>query len=215
MRDLRRADDLPDPGEEERDEGQTDRTAFDHRPADARWLHIHEHRRADERSVDRDLARVVRDEQDAAARNVLGAEDVAAEITAVEECDGGKRVAGPLRVEAERVNARVSERERHAGQTLLEVFSQDAGHPVVERLIRRGYETLEERPRAARECAEASERACRFREVRHDVVITRESRRTKVPGVTFAYPPTLAPGDRVAVVAPSSPFEHREFWGGL
>jgi muramoyltetrapeptide carboxypeptidase len=33
--------------------------------------------------------------------------------------------------------------------------------------------------------------------------------------VTFAYPPPLAPGDRVAVVAPSSPFEQGEFWRGL
>ena len=64
------AHDLPDAREEERDEGQRLRPLLDHRADEARRLGVHEHRGADERAVDRDLARVVRDEEHAPVGHV-------------------------------------------------------------------------------------------------------------------------------------------------
>jgi muramoyltetrapeptide carboxypeptidase len=48
----------------------------------------------------------------------------------------------------------------------------------------------------------------------HDGRVTRERGRTKVCRM-FELPEALRPGDLVAVVAPSSPFEPAEFWRGL
>ena len=62
----------------------------------------------------RHLARVVGDEQHAPGRDVLDAVHLGAEVLAVEHRHGRERVLGPLRVEAEGIDARRA--ERHAGR---------------------------------------------------------------------------------------------------
>ena len=146
---LRHADHLPDAREEQRDERQRLRPLLDHRAHEARRLDIHEERRADERGVDRDLAGVVRDEQDAAGGHVLLAEDLGAEVLPMEERDRGERPLRPLRIETELVHAGRGEVQRDAREPLVELLAELAGHPVVDAADRRIDEPPRERSHRA------------------------------------------------------------------
>ncbi len=123
---LRDADDLADAREEKRHERERLRPLLDHRADEARWLDVHEHRRADERAVDRNLPRVIRDQENASRGDGLGAEHLAPEIVPMKPRGGRERVLRPLRIEAERIHAGLTEVQRDAREARLELFAEHA-----------------------------------------------------------------------------------------
>jgi hypothetical protein len=227
LRVLGHADDLADAREEERDERQAVRPLLHHRADDARGLGVHEHRGADEDAVDRELARVVRDEQDPTGRDVLDAVDLGAEVFPVERGDGDERVLRPLRVEAERVDPGGTQRQRDALEAFVERLAQQALERVVDSVLRRAEEAPQQaaRARAARVAVPTNDRGGRTaaggrrgRGSHRGVIMVGGRGRSMalcLRPVNLARPPPIAPGDLVSVVAPSSPVPRDEFWRGL
>ena len=111
------------------------RPLLDHRAHETRWLHIHEQGCADDGAVDRQLARVIRNEQHTPFGNVLGSEDLGAKILSVERCDGRECVTRPIGIETERVDPSAAELHRHAREPRLELFVHQRAHPVVDTSI--------------------------------------------------------------------------------
>ena len=88
---------------------------------------------------------------------MLGAEDLGAEVVAVERDGARERVLGPLWVEAERVDARVPDMHRDAREALVELLAEERRHPPVDRAHRVAEEAPDERSDPAREAAEVGE----------------------------------------------------------
>ena len=99
---------------------------------------------------------MVGDQQDAPARDVLDAEDIGAEVLAVQEGDREQRVLGPLRIEAERVHAGTSERQRYASQAIVEGLPQEP----LERILDRVVHGAEHAPKKAGDASAVGGDAC-------------------------------------------------------
>jgi hypothetical protein len=122
---LLQADYLPYPAEERRNERQSGGPFLDHGPRHARRAGVVKHGRADNGGVDRDLPRVVGDEQGPPRRHVLDTEDFGAEVEPVEHRDDHRRLARGVGIETEWIPAERDVALLQALHALFEIFTQE------------------------------------------------------------------------------------------
>jgi hypothetical protein len=101
--------------------GQIRNPELAHGSRDARRIGLEQQRDAEHRAIERQLPRMVGDDEHAARRNLLDASGLDAEVIAVEQHDGHQHVAPPGGAHAVGIEAELVEPRRRVAQALFEL----------------------------------------------------------------------------------------------
>ena len=164
-------------------------------------------------------------EQDSPCRHVLNSMHLGAKVSAMEHRDREECVLGPARIEAERVDARRAEGQRHSGEPTLVTLAEQTIERTVDVVFRGAEQAAEEARRTRSFRVETGERSGTRTFGRRGVGRGQGNSLSSsggdrqcgyvCPVTALCFPPPLAPGDLIAVVAPSGPLTSREHWRGL